>query len=53
MASFEIDDFDDDLTGSANCPVCGKEIDVTLDPDKNFIICPHCQSKIQIEFATD
>lgn len=38
--SFEID-----------CPICGKSIEIPLDLEEDFIVCPHCESKIEIELS--
>lgn len=54
MASFEPIGFDDGeipipLTGTADCPECGKSFDFSLDNNSPVIICPHCQAEIRIE----
>jgi len=52
MAKFEVfDDNDDFLPNSitTDCPICGKEIEISLELKENYVICPHCNAKIEIE----
>lgn len=52
MAKLETFDFDDNFPPDyveSECPNCGKLIKIPLDREDNFILCPHCDSKIEIE----
>lgn len=55
MAKFEYSGFDDEgnipLTGSIECPSCGKQFDISLDTNNPSVICPHCQTEIEIELS--
>lgn len=52
MASFETIGADDDFFPDfleVDCPICGKSIEIPLNREENSIICPHCDSEIEIE----
>lgn len=53
MAEFDVFGFDDEgnipLTGSVECPICGKQFDISLDISSPTVTCPHCQTEIEIE----
>lgn len=54
MAHLELLGEDDDFLDESfdvDCPFCGKSFTASLDQEKNFIICPHCNSKIELEFS--
>lgn len=55
MAEFEVFGFNDDgnipLTGSIECPNCGKQFDISLDTSSPTAICPHCQAEFEIELS--
>lgn len=45
----DVDFFSEPL--SFDCPICGKSVEAMLDPDEDFVICPSCNSKIEIELS--
>lgn len=53
MASFETFGFDEnDLIPSTielECPVCHKPLEIPLERTEDFVVCPHCDSKIEIQ----
>jgi hypothetical protein len=52
MASFETFGIDDDILPDfieSDCPICKKTIQIPLDREENFVVCPHCNAKIEIE----
>lgn len=52
MANLETFGFDDNFLPDSleiDCPICNKAIEIPLEREENFIICPHCDSKIEIE----
>lgn len=53
MASFETFGFDDDdlipKTIELECPVCHKPLEIPLERTEDFVVCPHCDSKIEIQ----
>ena len=54
MAHFDTIGSDDDFFSEPlnfDCPICGKSVEVLLDPDENFVICPNCGSKIEIDLS--
>lgn len=52
MASFELFGSDPDFLPDfieVDCPICGKPIEISIDLEEKYVICPHCNSKIEIE----
>lgn len=52
MAIFETFGLDDDLIPDdfeASCPVCGKPVKISLERDSDIVICPSCNTEIEIE----
>lgn len=52
MAIFETFGADDDsnLLDSVeiDCPICGKPFDISTDSFTTTVLCPHCDSEIEI-----
>jgi DNA-directed RNA polymerase subunit RPC12/RpoP len=61
--NFDLDDYDDDDEEwddeeeySFTCPECGESIYFDLDmleSDEEYIVCPNCKKKIELEFDCD
>ena len=52
MAKFEPFGLDEDFFPDSievDCPICEKTIEIPLERESNTIICPHCNSEIEIE----
>ncbi|MCD8049692.1 MAG: hypothetical protein LUG52_08900 [Clostridia bacterium] len=53
----ENDDWlDDDSEYSFECPECGETIYIdleTLESDEEYIVCPNCKNKIELDFDSD
>lgn len=50
------DDWDDDEEYSFCCPECGEMVYVDVDmleSDEDYIVCPNCNKKIELEFDCD
>ena len=54
MAKFDLYDSDDLLDESSDmfeteCPICGKSISFSLNDIGSKIMCPHCNTEIELE----
>lgn len=52
MAFFETTDLDDSFIPESfevDCPACGESLEIPLERNSNTIICPHCNTEIEIE----
>ncbi len=54
MAFFETIGLDDNLIPESfevDCPSCGEPLEIPLERSSNTVICPHCNTEIEIESA--
>ena len=52
MALLETFGSDNDFTQNTievECPVCHKPLEIPLERTEDFVVCPHCDSKIEIQ----
>lgn len=51
MAIFEVTDSSEDMfpdSFEVDCPLCNKPLKIPFDRQDNTVVCPHCNSEIEI-----